>query len=139
MSYSNIAILNTNIVSDTGWWPVKLRKELISRIEEFLETPEGKRTGYTNPAQVIDKAVRDMLTEYFAKRFEHINTFEDKVRILDNKIGKSGDIVTISFRGGKSGYCEHDQSDHCIHVKYAWQLDEVSKALKKHGLKPPID
>jgi len=128
-----------NVMSDTGWWPVKLRTELLKRIEEFLESAEGKRTGYTNAAQVIDKAVRDMLEEYFAKRFEHVNTFEDKVRILDNKIGKSGDIVTISFRGGHSGFCEYDRTDNCIHVKYIWQIEDIAKILKKHGLKPPID
>lgn len=120
-----------------GWWPVKIRKEILNRVDEFLETPEGKRFGFTNRSQLIDQAIRDMLEEYLSKRFEHVNTFEDKVRIMDNTIGKNGDIVTVSFRGGKSGFCELDRSDNCIHVKYAWEIPEVAKVLKKQGLKPP--
>lgn len=118
------------------WSNVRLRKELVKRIEEYLETPEGKRTGFTNASQFIDGAVRELLKDLIQKRFEHINTYEDKVRVLDNMINKNGDIVTIFFKD-KSGWCDHCQSTNCIHVKYAWSLDDVSKILKKHGLKPP--
>lgn len=119
------------------WLTIKLRRALADYIEKFLETPEAKRRGLTNLSQVVDVAVRELLKELIENRFKHINIYEDKVRLLDNKIGKSGDIVTISFRGTKHGFCEYDQSESCVHVKVAWEIPEVNKVLKKAGLKPP--
>lgn len=118
------------------WTNIRMRKELVQRINEYLKTPEGKRTGYTNPSQLIDHTVRELIKDLITKRFEHVNTYEDKVRILDNQIGKNGDIITIFFRE-KSGFCEHCQMVNCVHVKYAWEIPEIQKILRKHGLKPP--
>lgn len=119
------------------WSLVRLRKALIERIDEFLDTPEGKRTGFNNPSQYIDHAVRELLKDYFKKRFEHINLYDDKVRVLDNTLGKQGDIVTIQFKN-KTAYCDYCNSGSCVHVKYVWELPEVAKLLKKHNLRPPI-
>lgn len=117
------------------WSLVRLRKALVDRIDEFLETPEGKRTGFNNASQYIDHAIRELLKDYFKKRFEHLNVYDDKVRILDNAIGKQGDIVTV-FIKQKGVYCDYCNTHFCVHTKYIWEIPEVIKMLKKYGLKP---
>ena len=120
------------------WTGVMIRKELYTKIKDFLATDAGKELGFTNPTQLIDDAVREFVRELIDKRFQHINTYEDKVRVLDNQLGKNGDIVTIFFKSGTSGYCDHCRKSDCVHVKYSWEIPEVARVLKKHGLKPPI-
>lgn len=55
-------------MEDGAWENVRINKELLKWIEEFLESPEGKKQGYTSTAQVVATAVRDMLKEEMSKK-----------------------------------------------------------------------
>ena len=55
-------------MEDGAWSNVRINKELLKWIEEFLESPEGKRQGYTSAAQVVASAIREMLKEEMGKK-----------------------------------------------------------------------
>lgn len=117
------------------WDTLRVPHELMEELEKFLKSPVAKKTGFTSKTQATTTATREFLLKY-SKRFEYVNTYEDKVRILDNNIGKMGDIVTVKFKG-KSAFCDYCESNNCIHVKYCWEIPQVAEVLKKNGLKLP--
>lgn len=124
--------------SKENWVTTKIRRTLNGEIEKSLQSEEAKKLGLTNIAQFVDSAIRELLEELEQKRFSHQNTYDDKVRILDNKIGKMGDIVTIFLRNEfKKGFCDYCESENCVHVKYMWELEDVVKILKKRGFHSP--
>lgn len=122
------------------WSAANIRKSLIDKIKKTLNTEEAKEEGLNNVNQFIDSAVRELLEKLEQKRFSHQNTYDDKVRILDNKIGRMGDIVTIFLRDEfKKGFCDYCESENCVHVKYMWELPDVVKILKKRGFHSPYN
>ena len=124
--------------SKQNWVTTKIRRTLNSEIEKILNTEEAKADGLTNTAQFVDSAIRERLKRLKQKRFSHQNTYEDKVRILDNRIGQMGDIVTIFLRGKeKDGFCDYCERNDCIHVKYMWDLPDVKEILTRKGFKSP--
>lgn len=121
-----------------NWVTTKVRRTLSHEIEKVLRTDEGKKEGLTNLSQFVDSAIRELLEKLESSRFAHINTYEDKVRISDDKIGKFGDIVTIFLRDDlKKVFCDHCKKDDCIHIKYMWELDDAVKILKDRGFISP--
>ena len=58
---------------------------------------EAKKDGITNVAQFVDLALREKLEKFERRQFEHINMHEDHVKILDNKLGRTGRIVSVYF------------------------------------------
>jgi len=128
------------MANSDNWRTVNVKKVLLEQIEKIVNSDEVKKEGITNVSQFIDSALKEKLEEIEQKRFAHQNTYDDKVRILDNKIGKMGDIVTIFLRDElKKGFCDYCESDNCVHVKYMWELEDVVKILKKRGFKFPYD
>ena len=119
----------------TEWDTLRVPHDLMEELEKFLESAVAKKTGFTSKTQATTTAMREFIQKY-SKRFEHVNTYEDKVRILDNNIGKRGDIVTVQFKG-KVAFCDYCESNNCIHVKYCWEIPQVAEVLKKHGLRFP--
>lgn len=98
-----------------------------------LQTHYGISTG-TDLISMLLKREYDFLQG--KPRFEHINMYEDHVKILDRELEKSGRIVSVYFR--KDGpFCDYDQTRECIHVDYAWGVPEVAKVLRSKGLKGP--
>jgi hypothetical protein len=65
---------------------------------------------------------------------EHFNLDEHGVRILDHSIGERGRIVDVYFKPNKV-WCEHCDSEDCNHVKFALNLPDVQKIVKKKGWK----
>ncbi|MCJ8306517.1 MAG: hypothetical protein HRU07_05645 [Nitrosopumilus sp.] len=123
-----------------NWTTANIRINLMKEIKKTIESDVGKKSGLTNPNQFVDTAIRDLINKLESKRFSHQNTYDDKVRILDNKIGKMGDIVTIFLRDEfKKGFCDYCESESCVHVKYMWELKDVVKILKKRGFHSPYD
>ena len=123
-----------------NWVTTKVRRTLSSEIEKILETNEAKKEGLTNLSQFVDSAIRELLEKLESSRFTHENTYENKVRIRDDKIGSLGDIVTIFLRDDeKKGFCDYCESNICIHVKYMWELPDVVKILKKRNFISPYN
>lgn len=65
---------------------------------------------------------------------EHFNLGEDGVRVLDPNVNRKGTkwICDVHFKEGKV-WCEYCESEDCRHVKFALNLPEVQKILKKKG------
>jgi len=123
-----------------NWVTTKVRRTLSHEIEKALYTDEAKKEGLTNLSQFVDSAIRELLEKLETSRFTHINTYDDKIRISDDKIGRFGDIVTVFLRDNeKNGFCDHCESHKCIHVKYMWELPDIVKILKKRGFISPYN
>ena len=120
------------------WGNIRVRQDLIDRVVKCMNSAEGKRYGYTNISQYTDHVLRAALAELEDKRFEHVNMYEDHVKILDNHIGHQGRILSVYFSHGSNPVCDYCESDECVHVQYAWEIDGVREILKKHGFKPPL-
>lgn len=123
-----------------NWITTKVRRTLSYEIEKALHTDESKKEGLTNLSQFVDSAIRELLEKLESSRFSHINTYDDKVRISDDKIGRFGDIVTVFLRDDeKKGFCDYCESHKCIHVKYMWELPDVVKILNEREFISPYN
>ena len=110
---------------------IRLRKELTGQIDSFLKSEDGKKLGYTSRAQFVAEACRTFLREV-KPPYEHVNTYEDHVKIVDYEIRR---IISIYFRENGMVWCEAHESDNCPHIDYVLGLPEVKKALERKGWK----
>ena len=118
------------------WKTVNVKKSLLDEVERVRRTDEAKKDGITNVAQFVDLALREKLEKFERRRFEHINMHEDHVKILDNKLGRTGRIVSVYFRDAKA-WCECCDEHMCVHIQYAWEIPDVRKVLSARKLVPP--
>ena len=66
-----------------------------------------------------------------------VQLVDDHVKIMDNKLGKLGRIVSVYFKKENSPWCDYCEEPDCIHVQYAWEIADVRKILEKYGFSPP--
>lgn len=118
------------------WKTVNVKKSLLDEVERVQRTDEAKKAGITNAAQFVDLALREALEKFERRRFEHINMYEDHVKILDNKLERAGRIVSVYFREAKA-WCEYCDEHMCVHIQYAWEIPDVREALSARKLTPP--
>ena len=119
------------------WGSIRVRQDLIDRVAKALNTEEAKRDGFTNVSQYTDHVLREAVSELESKRFEHVNMYEDHVKILDNRAGRQGRILSVYFRREAGPMCDYCEESDCVHVQYAWEIDDVQRILEQHGLRPP--
>lgn len=125
------------MAKNTSWGNVRVRQDLIDRMTKALHTAELQREGFTNVAQLTDNIIRKALASLESKRFEHINMYEDHVKILDNHIGRQGRIISVYYKENMDPICEYCEDSDCVHIQYAWEIGAVRDILKQHGFKPP--
>ena len=118
------------------WKTVNVKKSLLDEVERVRRTDEAKKAGITNAAQFVDLALREALEKFERRRFEHINMYEDHVKILDNKLERAGRIVSVYFREAKA-WCEYCDEHMCVHIQYAWEIPDVREVLSARKLMPP--
>jgi len=98
-----------------------------------LKTEDARKRGLTSKSDVATYALRRLLeTEgmYPKKdRFEHLNMFEDNVKIVDNVLDR---IATIYFKGNKT-FCDVCESEECVHVDFALSIPKVVKILAEYN------
>jgi hypothetical protein len=128
---------------------ISLKKEFMNKIEQFIkEYPEH---GYRSLAQFIEDAVRRRAEELrvfeLTPRFRHFNTNENRITIMDKKVGwddKEGKrqprMIDIYVKPvGEYEYelwCEYCNSNKCEHVAYALSIPHISmEPLRKKGWK----
>ena len=119
------------------WAASNVRTSLLRRIKKALESEEAKEEGLNNVNQFIDSAIRELLEKLEQKRMNHLNMYEDHVKIMDNKLGKLGRIVSVYFKKGNKPWCDYCEESDCIHVQYAWEIADVRKILEKYRFNPP--
>jgi metal-responsive CopG/Arc/MetJ family transcriptional regulator len=73
------------------WYYVHLPKLLIKRLDNFLESPQAKRTGMYNKPELLRKLINDFLEEQetLYNRLESIEEFISEI--------KESDHVLITF------------------------------------------
>jgi hypothetical protein len=110
---------------------VRLPKDLLSAIEEFLQTDTAKKMGFLHRTDVTTEAIREFLKNqgYYPmpSRLEVINHDENGVKIFDLQLRRTADIY-IKPKGIWCGLC---QKDTCEHIKYALSLKDVQQIIKK--------
>ena len=109
---------------------VSLPEDLVKEIDEVIE----KKRGYRSRPELIKEAVRRHLdTLKIRPRLEHLNTYDDRVEIIDNEANR---MATVHIRDKKL-YCGLCDELECIHTDYVWSLEDVAEQLREKGLKDP--
>lgn len=119
---------------DENWETLKIPRGLSDEIDEFLETGEAKKRGYYNKREFISNAIRKALEEYHTQLFQHVNTYEDKIRLKDPK---QKSFIDVYIKGPKL-YCDTCEDFKCIHIAWCWYYEPITTDLKKHGLRSPF-
>lgn len=125
------------------WDSVRIPKGLSEEIEKFLKTEAARRLGYNSKAQLVVDAVREYLAKIGRKpRLEHVNTYKNRVTILDRELEGHGRVIDVVFLEEKNGlekiiypYCTYCQTNDCLHADYAFEIPDVREILRKHGIK----
>ena len=120
-----------------GWRTVNVKEVLLVQIEKVLDTEAAKNEGLINLSQFIDSALKEKLELLKQKHLNHLNMYEDHVKILDSKLEGRGRIVSVYFKRDDGPWCDYCEEPDCVHVQYAWELPEARKVLEGYGLKPP--
>lgn len=81
--------------------------------------------------KVIDSPLKEKITEFEHTRFNNITTHDDHLRILDNKIGKLGQIVSVYFRKNNDMWCDYCDETNCVHVQYAKEIPHMKQVMEK--------
>jgi len=113
------------------WGNIRIRQDLIDRVSKILEIEEIKKKGFTNISHFTDYSLRQAMQELEQTRFNNISTYDDHVKILDNKIGKLGMIISIHFKKNNNLWCDYCDETDCIHVQYVQEIPQVKSILEK--------
>ena len=118
------------------WGNIRIRQDLIDRVADILKTEQGQKHGYSNVSQFTDYVLRKSIDE-MEKSLNHINMYEDHVKIMDRQLDKMGRIVSVYFKAEELPWCDYCEENDCIHVQYAWEIPEARKILEGYGLQQP--
>lgn len=108
-------------------------------LKEALQNPEiRKNLELANLSQTYSGlgvwVVRAFLVDKTSFRMQHLNTKEDHITIIDNKLRRTVDIFP---RKPDELWCAYDETNDCEHISFALTIEEVRKTLKQKGWKLP--
>ena len=121
-----------------GWKTITVPEYVYNRFKkEYDEKKEEYhlKFGISSFSAFIAKLLSERLEKLERKerpRLEHLNVYEDHVKIVDNVMNR---IASVYFNGKGKVYCDVCDVDSCIHVDYAIGLPEVKEALDLKGWK----
>lgn len=114
--------------------PVKLKPYLKEAMEKPRIASELEMGGFSKTFSGLGNyIIREFLTENTSFRFQHLNTYENRVTVKDNKIRR---VVDVYLKEG-SLWCTLCESAECNHVDFVLGLSEVRKAFEKRGWQLP--
>lgn len=108
-----------------GQFIIRLPRNVIDRLDEVAE-----EKGVTRNALVTTILI-EWVREQGSPRFKHFNCYNDHVTIFDEFLNK---LVDVYVREGKI-MCDHDRSEDCPHVRFAYTLEPITRLVKKGDLK----
>jgi len=116
---------------------VRLPKDMVNAIEEFLKTDQAKKMGFLYITDVVTDAARQLLKSYgysstLRPRFVHYNVYEDHVSIIDNEQPEGKSWVDVYLQNGKA-WCDLCEKHDCDHTRFALGLPKVVDALTAKG------
>lgn len=112
---------------------VRLPKNMLTAIEEFLKTKEAKEMGFLHITDVVTDAVREYLAN---RRLEFINHDENGVKVLDRHLRRVADIY-IRPEGVWCDLCREKQCDHIAFVLTHEEMQAYLKQKRAEGWKLP--
>ena len=118
------------------WKTVNVKKAMMDEVERMLQTDAIRKEGITNMSQFVDLALREKIERLERKRFDHVNMYDDHVKILDNKLDRMGRIVSVYFRDARA-WCDYCEEHMCVHIQYAWEIPDVREVLAARKIAPP--
>lgn len=126
-----------------------LKRELLDLVQQFID--EYPEYGFRSLAEFIEDAVRRRIDELRIRqlipRFEHLNTFEDHVSIMDRKLGWDDEkgqrhprLIDVYVRPISDSkfvfYCEFCGKSDCEHIKYVLSIrHKTVEPVERRGLK----
>ena len=119
---------------NSGWRPVQLPKYLVDEVEKIIKTHDVKKQGITSISQFISRLVNnefEKLDELKEQRLIYMNTYDDHLKILDNKIGKLGLILSVYFKKDNSMWCDYCNETNCVHVQYAKEIPHMKSNVRE--------
>ena len=119
------------------WETVKLPREMVQKLNEFVETKYAKNSGFTSKSQIIVFAVREFLRNYsqYQTYLDYLGFEKKVIKLMDHKLGK---IIDIKFDNKlEILICKNHDSINCDHIRFLWTLPRFSEELKKFK-KPPF-
>lgn len=117
------------------WGTVKLPRDMVRRLSEFVETNYAKNSGFTSKSQVVVFAVREFLRNYssYLAFLDYLGFEKNIVKLMDHELGA---IVNVKFdKEEHELFCNKHNSDSCDHVRFLWMLPRFKEDLK--GLEIP--
>lgn len=121
----------------TDWVSTKIPKKMYSKIEEFLESKEGKELGYNSKSDFIVQAARELLEKHDKPRFRHFNLQDNIIRLIDDELPSGKDIVEIRLVKDRLR-CSHCALLDCVHIEASWNLSGIANKLEKNGIHKPV-
>ena len=108
-------------------WPtVRLPREMMDRVEKFMETKHAKSMGFTNKSQIIVAAVRNFLQTEQEVRF-YLNSKKFKKKIPFKRIS-----TMIFCELCNSQVCEHSTQLHKHRNLFSFELIEEGAILAEN-------
>lgn len=123
---------------------VNIPMEMLEKVDELLSKEDARFKGYRSRTDVVVAGVKEVLERegVLAKhRFQHLNTYDDHVKIWDDEMKGVASVYFKRVEGGKvTVQCDMDDlSSICLHVGFALSIPEVQEALERLGLEPMND
>ena len=143
------------MVKHTGWITTSVPADLSDRIENFVNSKEGKKLGFTSKTQFIAHAIRAQLDELggnskiqqtklenkldiimeeiskiktsgtYAPKIEKISIDYDRVILKDNTKNRIAEIVIQKDKL----FCQLCDENDCTHVGFALSLPDVYEMI----------
>lgn len=118
---------------------VNIPKEWEPHLNEALDIPLiQKQLTFASkqklPSSLGVWIIEQWLIENTSFRFEHVNTFEDHITIMDRKFPMK--LFDLYPRDDGSCWCEEDDSIDCVHVHFVLEQHKIMRQLEQRGWKP---
>lgn len=104
--------------TEDKWAEVRIPKDMLNRLEEFLGSNFAKRLGFTNKSMVVATAIRALMneSERVMSYMELIDVDPYRVLIMDHEIDETIEVTNNDVKCSKHGKAA------CDHIKFAWML-----------------
>jgi hypothetical protein len=112
-------------------WEPYLKEALEdAKIQKQLETKGFSKTNSGLGIWII----HEFLVNYTSFRFQHVNTHENYITIVDNTIKH---VIDVYVKDTNQLWCEYCDSTDCEHVDFVFGIPGVRRVLKKRGWQLP--
>jgi Arc/MetJ-type ribon-helix-helix transcriptional regulator len=114
---------------------VKIPRDLIGEMDKLIGS-----LGFRSRGEIAKEAIRQLLNHYKESlasteqpKFEHFNTSENGVRILDRTLANGiskGRIIDVYFKP-EGVWCDYCQTNSCRHIQFALTVPAIQKVVLK--------